>query len=73
MSTYTIEKRGSGSYAILDEDGERVCRVAAFRLSSTTQHVLVEGLTIMPPEMARVVAKAMQRCARDIEREAVAA
>lgn len=63
--SYVVRKQYKGVYHVLDEDGERVSRVAKFMpgpMVSTT------GIGLMPPAMAKAVAHAMTRLANDIEK-----
>lgn len=63
--TYSVERQHEGVYHVLDDqDGERVARVARFMPGPM---VSVDGPRIVPPAMARAVARAMVRLANEID------
>jgi hypothetical protein len=63
--TYRVSKQYEGVYHVLDDEGERVARVARFMPGPM---VSFDGPRITPPNLAKAIARAMQRLASDIER-----
>jgi hypothetical protein len=64
--TYRIKKEYEGLYVILNEDDERVARVARFMPGPM---VSVDGGSLVSPTLAKAIAKAMTKLANDLERE----
>lgn len=62
-AAYVVRKQYEGVYHVLDEDGERVARVARFMPGPM---VSMDGPSITSPALARAVARAMTRLANDL-------
>ncbi len=65
LPTYRVSKQYEGLYHVLDDEGERVARVGRFMPGPM---VSVTGPSITSPAMAKAVARAMLRLARDLEK-----
>lgn len=66
MASYTVKREYEGKYVVLDEDGDRVASAGRFMPGPM---VSMTGPRIMPPQMAKAVARAQQRLANDLIRE----
>ena len=64
MNKYTVRRQYEGLYYIFDWEGDRVASVAKFLPGPMVSY---SGPKITSPAMARAVARAMNRLAKDIE------
>lgn len=62
---YRVKREYEGLYVVLDEEGERVARVAKF-MPGPMVSVSGQG-GLFPPEMALAVGRAMGRLARELK------
>jgi hypothetical protein len=64
MIGYRVQKQCEGLYYVLDNEGERAARVGKFMPGPM---VSVSGGSLYSPALARAVARAMVKLAKDLE------